>query len=176
MRILKNLVPALKPGARILINDHCLREPGQENAWDERVMRRMDVVMLALLNAQERTEDEFRALFAAADPGFVFKGVYRPKGCRMSVIEAVWKPDEVEKEKVEETKAEEPATTAAPAESPAAAPAEEAKAEAPAPAEEAKAEPAAAAAAVEEKKPAVENGNGVAPAPAATEAKAEEAK
>ncbi len=73
IRLLQNLIPALKPGARIIINDHCLREAGQENPWDERVMRRMDVVMLALLNAQERTEEEFRALFKAAGEGFVFK-------------------------------------------------------------------------------------------------------
>ncbi|KAJ9155625.1 O-methyltransferase [Pleurostoma richardsiae] len=98
VKILKNLVPALKPGARVVINDHCLREPGLENPWDERIMRRMDMVMLALLNAQERTEDEFRELFRAADEGFVFKGVTRPEGCRMSIVEAVWKPDEVQKE------------------------------------------------------------------------------
>lgn len=73
VKILKNLVPALKPGARIVINDHCLREPGQENPWDEKIMRRMDMVMLALLNAQERTEAEFRELFRMADEGFVFK-------------------------------------------------------------------------------------------------------
>ena len=74
VRLLQNLIPALKPGARILINDHCLLEPGhEENPWDERVMRRMDLVMLTLLNAQERTEAEFRALFAAAGEGFVFK-------------------------------------------------------------------------------------------------------
>ena len=73
VQILKNLVPALKPGARIVINDHCLREPGQENPWDEGIMRRMDMVMLTLLNAQERTEEEFRELFKAADEGFVFK-------------------------------------------------------------------------------------------------------
>ncbi|KAK4230953.1 hypothetical protein QBC38DRAFT_467405 [Podospora fimiseda] len=97
VKILKNLIPALKPGARIIINDHCLLEPGQEDPWDERVMRRMDLVMLTLLNAQERSEAEFKALFKAADEGFVFKGVQRAKGCRMSVIEAVWKPDEVKK-------------------------------------------------------------------------------
>lgn len=71
--ILQNLIPSLRPGARIIINDHCLRDPGTENPWDEKIMRRMDMVMLALLNAQERTEDEFRALFRAADEGFVFK-------------------------------------------------------------------------------------------------------
>ncbi|CCC04939.1 hypothetical protein SMACR_04306 [Sordaria macrospora] len=96
VKLLKNLIPALKPGARVIINDHCLLEPGQENPWDETVMRRMDLVMLALLNAQERTEVEFRELFKSASDGFVFKGVTRPKGCRMSIIEAVWRPDLVE--------------------------------------------------------------------------------
>ncbi|KAB5560046.1 O-methyltransferase-domain-containing protein [Coniochaeta sp. 2T2.1] len=73
IKLIKNLVPALKPGARILIMDHCLTEPGTENPWDEKQIRSMDLIMLALLNAQERTEEEFRGLFAAADEGFVFK-------------------------------------------------------------------------------------------------------
>ena len=73
VKLLKNLVPALKPGARIVINDHCLRDYGVEKPWDERLMRGMDVIMLTLLNAQEREEQEFRALFAEADPGFKFK-------------------------------------------------------------------------------------------------------
>jgi hypothetical protein len=73
IKILKNLVPALKPGAKIIINDHCLTQVGSENPWDEKIMRSMDMVMLTLLNAQERTEEEFRGLFKAADPGFVFK-------------------------------------------------------------------------------------------------------
>lgn len=78
--ILKNLVPALRPGARVIINDHCLREPGQENPWDEKIMRRMDMCMLTLLNAQERTEEEFRELFRKADEGFVFKVSQPPLG------------------------------------------------------------------------------------------------
>lgn len=94
VKILKNLIPALKPGARVIINDHCLREAGQEDPWDEIVMRRMDMVMWTLLNAQERTEAEFRELFKSASDGFVFKGVTRPKNCRMSIIEAVWQPKE----------------------------------------------------------------------------------
>ncbi|KAJ0122914.1 O-methyltransferase [Diaporthe amygdali] len=107
VKILKNLVPALKPGARIVINDHCLREPGQENAWDETIMRRMDMVMLALLNAQERTEAEFRELFRLADEGFVFKGVTRPKGCRMSIIEAVWQGEDNASKVVDESEVQE---------------------------------------------------------------------
>lgn len=50
--------------------------------------------MLTLLNAQERSATEFRALFAAASPGFRFGGVTRPKGCRMSIIEAVWEGED----------------------------------------------------------------------------------
>ncbi|KAF5675239.1 O-methyltransferase [Fusarium heterosporum] len=92
IRILKNLVPALKPGARVIINDHCLREPGVENHWDEKIMRSMDLLMLSLLNAQERTEKEFELLFKDADERFIFKGVTRPEGCRMSIVEAVWQP------------------------------------------------------------------------------------
>ncbi|KAF4462214.1 O-methyltransferase [Fusarium albosuccineum] len=73
IKIIQNLIPALKPGARILINDHCLREPGSENPWDEKIMRSMDILMLAILNAQERTENEFEELFKSADERFVFK-------------------------------------------------------------------------------------------------------
>lgn len=91
VRLLKKLVPALKPGARV-INDHCLRQPGSENPWDERLMRSMELVMLMLLNAPEREEHEFRALFEAADTHFVFKGFTRTEGCRMSIVEAVWDP------------------------------------------------------------------------------------
>ncbi|KAF4966626.1 hypothetical protein FSARC_5711 [Fusarium sarcochroum] len=75
IKILKNLVPALKPGARVIINDHCLREPGAESLWDEKIMRSMDMLMLTLLNAQERTEKEFEELFKAADERFVFKSI-----------------------------------------------------------------------------------------------------
>ncbi|EGR46686.1 uncharacterized protein TRIREDRAFT_65711 [Trichoderma reesei QM6a] len=88
--ILRNLIPALKPGARVVINDYCIRDPGSENAWDEKLLRNMDMIMGALLNAQERDEQEFRELFEAADPRFKFKGVQRVEGCKMSVVEAVW--------------------------------------------------------------------------------------
>ncbi|KAJ1553833.1 Alpha-1,3-mannosyltransferase cmt1, partial [Cladochytrium tenue] len=73
VKILRNLVPVLKPGSRVVINEHCLLGPGLENPWDEKIMRRMDMVMLALLNAQERSEEDFRALFHSAHDGFVFK-------------------------------------------------------------------------------------------------------
>ncbi|PHH71413.1 hypothetical protein CDD80_5296 [Ophiocordyceps camponoti-rufipedis] len=92
INLLKKLVPSLKPGSRILINDHCLLAPGSEPPLAERVIRSMDMQMLALLNAQERDEAQFRALFEAADRRFVFAGVRRFAGCRMAVVEAIWEP------------------------------------------------------------------------------------
>ncbi|KAH8121701.1 hypothetical protein FP744_10002817 [Trichoderma asperellum] len=90
VKILKGLIPALKPGARIVINDYCIREPGSETLWDEKLLRSLDTIMGILFNSQERDEQEFRDLFEAADPRFRFKGVFRAENCKMSVIEAVW--------------------------------------------------------------------------------------
>lgn len=94
LNMLKQLIPALKKGAKVVINDHCLPEPGQESLWDEKIIRTMDLIMLTLLNAQERTEGEFKDLFEKADKGFKFLGVKRPDGCRMSIIEAVWEGED----------------------------------------------------------------------------------
>ncbi|KAI9732978.1 MAG: hypothetical protein M1818_007411 [Claussenomyces sp. TS43310] len=93
LNIIQQLIPALKPGARILINDHCLPEVGHESLWDEKIIRSMDLMMLTLLNAQERSAAEFETLFRRADARFRFVGVTRPKGCRMSIVEAVWEGD-----------------------------------------------------------------------------------
>ncbi|KAH8660841.1 O-methyltransferase [Tricladium varicosporioides] len=95
-KILKNLIPGLKKGSRILINDHCLRDGfGMERTmWDERIIRTMDLVMLTLLNAKERSEGEFRELFRGVDEGFKFLGVRRVEGCRMSIVEAVWEGED----------------------------------------------------------------------------------
>ena len=39
VRILRSQIPALKKGARILINEWCLPEPGGASRWDEGIMR-----------------------------------------------------------------------------------------------------------------------------------------
>ena len=94
INMLQQLIPALKNGARVVINDHCLKEAGEENQWDEKIMRTMDLVMLTLLNAKERSEDEFRKLFGEASKEFRFLGARRTEGCRMGVVEAVWEGED----------------------------------------------------------------------------------
>ncbi|KAL2349851.1 O-methyltransferase [Cryomyces antarcticus] len=76
VKILQSLIPALKPGARIVINDN--------------ITRTMDVTMLELLNARERDVHDWDDLFRQADPRFKFLGVKRPEGSRMYTIEALW--------------------------------------------------------------------------------------
>lgn len=39
LSVIRNLIPALKRGARVIINDHCLQEPGKESLWDDKIMR-----------------------------------------------------------------------------------------------------------------------------------------
>jgi hypothetical protein len=78
----------------VVINDHCLPEPGTESVWDEKIIRMMDLVMLTLLNAQESSEEEFRALSERVDRRLVFRGAKRVEGCRMSVVEAVWEGED----------------------------------------------------------------------------------
>jgi hypothetical protein len=54
----------------------------------------MDLVMLTLINAQERSKEEFETLFHTANPNYRFLGVTRPAGCRMSIVEAVWEGED----------------------------------------------------------------------------------
>jgi hypothetical protein len=44
----------------------------------------MDLLMLTLLNSQERTEKEFEELFKAADERFVFKVSYGLSDCPLN--------------------------------------------------------------------------------------------
>ncbi|KAF2087636.1 S-adenosyl-L-methionine-dependent methyltransferase [Saccharata proteae CBS 121410] len=91
-KMLRCLIPALKPGARIVINENILPKPGTEDPWDEKIIRTMDVTMLQLLNARERAEEDYAELFQRTDPRFKFVGVVRPEGSRTCTIEAIWQP------------------------------------------------------------------------------------
>ncbi|KAI1371154.1 S-adenosyl-L-methionine-dependent methyltransferase [Hypoxylon crocopeplum] len=88
--ILRALVPALKHGARILINDICLSAPGSVPAHLEYDMRCHDLGMRALFNSQERDLQEWKALLAAADRRFVFQGISQVPRSALAVIEAIW--------------------------------------------------------------------------------------
>ena len=107
IKILKALIPALRTGARIIINDTCMSEPGKIAFWREKELRcvecisamllanlecrTFDLGMIALLNGRERDADEWRLLFDRADSRFHFVGVKQPEGSSLALMEAVWK-------------------------------------------------------------------------------------
>jgi hypothetical protein len=93
LRILRALIPALKPGARVIINDNVLPQLGQDSMHNEKITRTMDLVMLTLLNAQERTKEDYETLFEEADKRFKLVSITREEGGIMSVVEAVWEPE-----------------------------------------------------------------------------------
>ncbi|MCJ1243551.1 hypothetical protein MMC30_000748 [Trapelia coarctata] len=91
VQILRCLIPALKPGARVLIHDICMPEPGKIAHWREKQLRRMDLNMLGILNARERDADEWGLLFHEADSRFEYLGVNQPEGSSLAIMEARWK-------------------------------------------------------------------------------------
>ncbi|MCJ1311798.1 hypothetical protein MMC25_005471 [Agyrium rufum] len=90
LQILKNLVPALKPGARVLVNEYCLPEPNTVMNRTERRVRGMDIAMMTIQNSQERDQDDWISLFKRADERFKFEGVKHPEGAHLSFIEFHW--------------------------------------------------------------------------------------
>jgi hypothetical protein len=89
-QILRNLIPALKNGARIVINDNVLPEPGVLPIWREEKLISMDLTMLELGNAKERDLDGWAKLFVEAESRFRFIGGKPPVGSSLWILEPIW--------------------------------------------------------------------------------------
>lgn len=85
--ILRHLVDALKPGARLIIMDTVLPRPGSIRATQEAVLRVRDLTMWQAFNSKERELDDWMALFAAVDPMLRIKAVVQPPGSSMAIME-----------------------------------------------------------------------------------------
>jgi len=92
VQILRALIPALKKGAKVVINDGTLPEPGTAGYVEEKAIRTMDMMMQVLVNAREREVDGWAELFREADERFKFLGAWKPEKSRMWFIEAEWNP------------------------------------------------------------------------------------
>ncbi|KUI72615.1 6-hydroxytryprostatin B O-methyltransferase [Cytospora mali] len=91
VRILKALVPGLKPGARVLTCDLVIPEKGTAPAVEATEIRRLDMLMFSLYNAREREVEEFAGLFERADKRFDFIGAHGLEGCHDKICEAIWR-------------------------------------------------------------------------------------
>jgi hypothetical protein len=87
--ILKNLVPALKNGARVILYEAVMPEPPAQlaNTWNEKAVWLEDISMLAAHYAKERTCSEYEKLFKAADPNFHFIGSGKAPAAVQSAVE-----------------------------------------------------------------------------------------
>ncbi|KAK3693077.1 O-methyltransferase-domain-containing protein [Podospora appendiculata] len=90
VEIMRALVPALRKGSLVVINDGALPEPGTASYLEERAMRTLDLLMQVFVNAREHEADDWVELFARADPRYAVKRVWRPAKSVMSFIEAEW--------------------------------------------------------------------------------------
>ncbi|CZR65817.1 related to sterigmatocystin 7-O-methyltransferase precursor [Phialocephala subalpina] len=88
--VLRAAIPALKPGARILINDECLPEPGKVRWRNERAARNMDLVMLASMSGREREASDWESLFKKADERYKFLSAGVAPQSLLWLIEAEW--------------------------------------------------------------------------------------
>ncbi|CAN8104537.1 unnamed protein product [Discula destructiva] len=90
LRILHGLVPALKFGAKIIIQDNFMPEPGTVAQWKEKRLRANDINMTSLFNAQERTVAEMKSLLQQADSRFSLRNAITPTGSGLTMLEVVW--------------------------------------------------------------------------------------
>ncbi|KAL8868324.1 MAG: hypothetical protein Q9174_005065 [Haloplaca sp. 1 TL-2023] len=90
-QILRALIPALKRSAKIVLGEFVVPETGTTSLFQERGIRAFDLAMLELCNGKERDKDEWVDLFKLADQRFEVVRVLRPKGSRLSLIEAEWR-------------------------------------------------------------------------------------
>ncbi|KAL9115005.1 MAG: hypothetical protein Q9227_001249 [Pyrenula ochraceoflavens] len=85
IQILRHLVPALKPGARLLIHDFVVPEinalPPERGEAS------------TLFSAYQRDEEEWVALLERADARFRMRGHGRPVGAAQSIVDVVWDAD-----------------------------------------------------------------------------------
>ncbi|KAJ6038567.1 S-adenosyl-L-methionine-dependent methyltransferase [Penicillium canescens] len=91
-RILRALIPSLKPGAKIIIFDEIMPPAGTMTLSVERYQRNIDFGMLTLFNSKIRDVDEWKEVITQSDQRFRVADVRYPESSRLSLIEIVWQP------------------------------------------------------------------------------------
>ncbi|CAG8898682.1 unnamed protein product [Penicillium egyptiacum] len=89
-KILQALIPALKPGAKVVLNDRIIPGYGEAHYLKEREARDYDMYMLGLQNAQERTPDDWKSLFRETDLRFNVMRISQPSKSYLSIMEVTW--------------------------------------------------------------------------------------
>ncbi|CAI6227371.1 unnamed protein product [Periconia digitata] len=84
------LFPALKLGARVIIQESLMPEPGAVALWKEKNLRATDMNMASAFNGKERTVVEFKSLVEKFEPALVLDQVIEPAGSALGMLVFVW--------------------------------------------------------------------------------------
>ncbi|KAI0154656.1 S-adenosyl-L-methionine-dependent methyltransferase [Xylariaceae sp. FL1272] len=90
IQLLRNHIPALKTGAKIIINDSILPKPGVLSQWQEDRLRSMDLTMTETQNSYEREVEDWVELLVQADPRLKFLDAKQPPGSNLGFVIAEW--------------------------------------------------------------------------------------
>ncbi|KAK6528072.1 hypothetical protein TWF281_009329 [Arthrobotrys megalospora] len=89
-QILKNLVPALRNGTKVILSDFVLPPANVLSPWEEKRVRALDLVMLKAYNSNEREEGDWRRLLAEADPRLRLDSITRPGASLLWIMEVTF--------------------------------------------------------------------------------------
>lgn len=89
-RIVRNLIPALRPKARLMIMDVVIPKPGTISPYMEKLLRTYDVSMFSMFSSKERTLQQLCELVERCDARFKFEGMYNPPGSASSLLSWVY--------------------------------------------------------------------------------------
>ncbi|KAF2464342.1 putative O-methyltransferase [Lindgomyces ingoldianus] len=91
VEVLRHLTAAMKKGAKVVVQDHLLPEPGTLPLLQEMQIRSMDAIMLSLFNSREREVDDWQNLFNQADGRFGgFRATRVKENPSTGIIVAEW--------------------------------------------------------------------------------------
>ncbi|KAF4628593.1 hypothetical protein G7Y89_g9561 [Cudoniella acicularis] len=91
VRILRALVPAMREGSQVVVNEFCMPEPGELPPYQEKRARFHDLGMKQLLNAKERSKEDWKELFKTADERFTFQYISKPHMSELSLVVFEWR-------------------------------------------------------------------------------------
>lgn len=84
--ILQKLFVAMDANTTLLIVNNIVRTPGTLPASEEKRQRFLDMTMFTMMNSQERTEDDRRALIHGVSDGVEITDIATPPGSTLSMM------------------------------------------------------------------------------------------
>jgi 6-hydroxytryprostatin B O-methyltransferase len=89
IEILRNVVPAMEKGSKIVVMEGVMPEIGEVGKWIDKITTSADLQMMVGLNAKERTKADWERLMARADKRLRVEAFRLPPGSAATLIEVV---------------------------------------------------------------------------------------